>query len=162
MSEVNIVIDSFGFYPVASKEPILREMELFELSLMLLGLIFGVIVILLIVISILLIYSLLQNSVQMKTRDHGIMRMLGLSKCEYITIILVQAFLFVLPSIVLAYILSFPTIWYLYKYKLKLEMSSVSVVPTVDATLRAFFVGFIIPIVSSLIPIIDALSKQLV
>jgi len=54
-------------------------MELFEVALGLLGLIFGIIVLLLIAISVLLLFSLLQNSVDTKTRDDGIMRLCGLT-----------------------------------------------------------------------------------
>jgi ABC-type antimicrobial peptide transport system permease subunit len=91
-------------------------MELFELALMLPGLVFGKIALLLIAFSILLIYSLLQNSVDSKTRDYGIMRLCGLTKVQYVSLILIKAFLFVLPSIFLAYIASFPTLWWLLKY----------------------------------------------
>ncbi len=79
LSEIDTMQKAFGDYPVSSAEPLLKEMELFELALMLLGLVFGIIVLLLIAISVLLIYSLLQNSVDTKTRDHGIMRLCGLS-----------------------------------------------------------------------------------
>ena len=46
---------------------------------MFIGLIFDVIIILFVIISILLIYSLLLISVETKTLDIGIMRMVGLS-----------------------------------------------------------------------------------
>jgi ABC-type lipoprotein release transport system permease subunit len=47
---------------------------------LLLGLIFGIIVFLFIVIAILLIYSLLMISVETKTFENGVLRMIGLSK----------------------------------------------------------------------------------
>jgi hypothetical protein len=40
-------------------------------------------------------------------------------------------------------------------------MALVSVVPSSKATLRAFLIGFIIPIASSIIPIFSALKKEL-
>ena len=46
---------------------------------MFIGLIFDVIIILFVIFSILLIYSLLLISVETKTLDIGIMRMVGLS-----------------------------------------------------------------------------------
>lgn len=79
LTEIDTMQKEFGNYPVTSFMPLLREMELFELALGLLGLIFGIIVLLLIAISVLLLFSLLQNSVDTKTRDHGIMRLCGLT-----------------------------------------------------------------------------------
>jgi len=73
------MLKEFGDYPVVSFEPLLKEMQLFELALIMLGLVFGIIVLLLIAISVLLLYSLLQNSVDIKTRDHAIMRLCGLT-----------------------------------------------------------------------------------
>ena len=40
-------------------------------------------------------------------------------------------------------------------------MALVSVVPSSKATLRAFLIGFIIPIASCIIPIVSALNKEL-
>ena len=59
---------------------LLELMELLSYATLLLGLVFGIIVILFITISILLIYSLLMISVETKTFDTGIQRMVGLSK----------------------------------------------------------------------------------
>jgi hypothetical protein len=55
---------------------------------MFIGLIFDIILILFIVVSILLIYSLLMISVETKTFEFGVMRMVGLSERGFITMIL--------------------------------------------------------------------------
>ena len=69
-----------GLYPITSTENLLQNLEGFEVAMALLGIVFGIIVLLLIAISVLLIYSLLQNSVDVRTRDHGTMRLCGMSK----------------------------------------------------------------------------------
>ena len=68
------------------------------------GLVFGIVVILFIAISILLIYSLLMISVETKNFETAILRVLGVSKFDCISMILIQSCMFVLPSIIMAYI----------------------------------------------------------
>lgn len=75
---------------------------------MFLGLIFDLIVLLLIIISVLLIYSLLLISVETKSFDIGVQRMVGLSKGGLITMVLVQSCIFVIPSVLAGFITSLP------------------------------------------------------
>jgi ABC-type antimicrobial peptide transport system permease subunit len=51
-------------------------------------------------ISVLLIYSLLMLSVESKSFEFGVMRMVGLSKQSIIFLVILQSFLFVVPSII--------------------------------------------------------------
>ena len=55
-------------------------MQVFSNAILFFGLIFDIIVLLFVVLSILLIYSLLMISVETKTFEFGVMRMVGLSK----------------------------------------------------------------------------------
>ena len=64
-------------------------MQLTSVASLLLGLIFGIIVLLFVVISILLIYSLLMISVETKTFETGVLRLVGLSKANCISMILI-------------------------------------------------------------------------
>lgn len=54
-------------------------MELLSYATLLLGIVFGIIALLFIVISVLLIYSLLMISVETKTFESGVLRLVGLS-----------------------------------------------------------------------------------
>lgn len=54
-------------------------MKLTTATSLLLALLFGIIVILFVVISVLLIYSLLMISVETKTFENGVLRLLGLA-----------------------------------------------------------------------------------
>ena len=67
-----------------------------------------------VVISILLIYSLLMISVETKTFENGVLRLVGATKLNCIIMILFQSFLFVLPSVIFGYILSIPTLAVIY------------------------------------------------
>jgi len=93
------------------------------------------------------------NSVEQKTFENGIMRLVGLSKFEYMAIILIQAFMFVLPSIIAGYLASIPLLWFGFIHFLNMESGQTSIVPDGSATAQAIFVGFFIPLVSSIIPI---------
>jgi len=88
---------------------LLQVMQLLSYATLLLGLVFGIIAILFIVISVLLIYSLLMISVETKTFENGVLRLIGLSQFNVVGMIIVQSVLFVLPSIVLGYAASIPS-----------------------------------------------------
>ena len=83
---------------------------------MFIGLIFDVIIILFVIVAILLIYSLLLISVETKTFEIGIMRMVGLSERNFIGLIFTQSFLFVLPSVICGFALYVPVMMLVYKY----------------------------------------------
>lgn len=57
------------------------------MAVVMLGLIFNVVLLLLISISIILIYSLLMVTVETKTFDQGVLRMIGLSKIDCVWLI---------------------------------------------------------------------------
>ena len=63
-------------------------MQIFSSAILFLGLIFDIIVLLFVILSILLIYSLLLVSVETKTFEFGVMRMVGLSKGGIISMII--------------------------------------------------------------------------
>jgi hypothetical protein len=64
-------------------------MQLLSYATLLLGLVFGIIAILFIVISVLLIYSLLMISVETKTFENGVLRLIGLSQFNVVGMIIV-------------------------------------------------------------------------
>ena len=90
--------------------PVLQAMEGFSQAILFLGLIFDIIIMLFIILSILLIYSLLMISVESKTFEFGIMRMVGLSKSGIINLVLLQSCMFVLPSVVIGFIVTYPSL----------------------------------------------------
>lgn len=106
--------EALGFYQPRASMTLLETMKLSSAASLLIGLLFGIIVILFVVISILLIYSLLMISVETKTFENGVLRMLGLSKVNCIFMILIQSIMFVIPSIILGYCASIPALAYIY------------------------------------------------
>ena len=104
----NSIIEALGTYPVEAKLDLLGEMEIFQYQVMFIGLIFDVIIILFVIVAILLIYSLLLISVETKTFEIGIMRLVGLSKSNFVGMIFTQSFLFVLPSVIFGFLIYAP------------------------------------------------------
>lgn len=153
--------DSLGFFPVNVNSGILHDLKKFTMSVMFLGLIFDLIVMLLIIISVLLIYSLLLQNVETKSFEIGVQRMVGLSKKGLIFMVIVQSCLFVLPAVLMGFAISFPCLnifSYVMYQKLNLEVSPML---TQNAIAQALFIGIVIPLLSSIIPIRVALRKNL-
>ena len=76
--------------------------------------------------------------------------------------ILVQSIVFVIPSILVGYAISLPCIKYLYGYLFSSSPNvNLSIIPTARATFLAIILGLVIPLLSSIIPIRSALSKNL-
>ena len=101
---------------------------------MFIGLIFDIIVILFVIVSILLIYSLLLISVETKTLEIGIMRLVGLSKTNFVSMILVQSFLYVLPAVIFGFIFYVPAMALIYSF---LFTDDLGFKPTYEPSARA-------------------------
>jgi hypothetical protein len=100
MAHMSFAEDSLGYFPVNLDAFILQDFKLLEISITFLQLIFNMIMLLLFSISVLLVYSLLMLSVESKSFDLGVMRMVGLSKHNVIVLIVIESFMFVVPSII--------------------------------------------------------------
>lgn len=122
MVYANRLADDLGYYPVNIQLNLMNHLENFSYAVLFMGLIFDIIVLLFVIISVMLIYSLLMISVETKTFEIGVMRMVGLSKYGIITMVLLQGLMFVLPAIVLAFTFCIPVLHLLYSYLLTSEL----------------------------------------
>lgn len=61
--------------------------------------------------------------------------------------------MFVIPSIILAYIGSFPALYFIFQKMFKHDLQGISIVPGAVATVEAVSIGLLIPTLSSIIPI---------
>lgn len=156
------MVDDLGFYPVSANLGILDDMQNYSAAVLFMGLIFDIIILLFVIIAILLIHSLLMISVETKTFEIGVMRMIGLSKKGIIFMVIIQAFLFVLPALIIGIAASFPALWAIYS---NLFGESIGIkfdpVPSASAFLQALAVGILIPLFSSVIPIQSAMGRNL-
>ena len=62
-------------------------MQIYSFSVMFIGLIFNILLLIFVVVACLLIYSLLLISVETKTFEIGVMRLIGLSKFGFVGMI---------------------------------------------------------------------------
>ena len=137
-------------------------METLSQAILFLGLVLDIIVLLFIVLSVLLIFSLLMISVEAKTFEFGVMRMVGLSKTGIINMIILQSIMFVVPSLTLGFILSIPSLYGMYSTLFTEDMGiQNNPIPSNFAIMHALVVGLVIPLLSSIVPIQSALKKNL-
>lgn len=122
-NEVNKVTNAIGFYPTSVVTKLLNDMAGYNFAILFIGLVFNILIILYIAISILLIYSLLMITTETKTFDFGIMRLVGLSSRSFVVMIFTQGVMFVLPSILTAYICSIPILFLLLQKILSTDLT---------------------------------------
>ena len=162
LGHLNEIDEALGFFNVMSTAQVLRSLVIYDFALLFIGLIFDILLIIFIVVAVLLIYSLLLISVETKTFDFGVMRLVGLTKLGFISLILTQAGMFVIPAVLSGFILSLPAIYFLYSTLFDSSLGYMpSVLPSLTAVLMALFVGLLIPLLSSIVPIRRALSTNL-
>jgi hypothetical protein len=115
-----------------------------------------------VVISVILIYGMLLINVQQKSFEIGIKRMVGCTKTELFKDIIIQTLFFAVPGIILGFILCIPALRMIYYYAFKRMLGlDLDPNPTYAAIYSAIFLGLFIPLVSSVMPIKVALSKNL-
>lgn len=113
-SYANEIIDQLGFFPLRIDLDVLSQMETYGTAILFLGLIFDIIILLFTTLSILLFYSLLMISVETKTFEFGVMRMVGLSKTGIINVIILQSFMYVVPALLVGFVFSVPALILIY------------------------------------------------
>ena len=85
----NEIIDALGFYPFAIDLWLLEGVEVYSQANVFLGLLFDIIIILFVLMSVILVYSLLMLSVETKTFEFGVMRMVGVSTTGVMYVIII-------------------------------------------------------------------------
>ena len=156
------ITEHLGPYDIGTDLSLLRSMQTYSQAVLFIGLIFDVLLLIFVTVSCLLIYSLLLISVETKTFEIGVMRLVGLTKCGFISMILTQAALFVIPSVILGFIFSFPCIYLIYDMLFSEDLGfTPTIAPGAVAVVEALAIGILIPMLSSIIPIRRALTKNL-
>lgn len=156
----NQIVHDLGFFSIRLDLDLLGDLELFSQATMFLGLIFDVVTFLFVVLSVLLIYSLLMISVEGKSFEFGVLRMAGLSQSGIVTLVLTQAFLFVIPSVIVGFGLAISNLRGL-NATLFPGDEDASAFPDGYAVVQALAMGILIPLLSSIVPIQTAFSKDL-
>jgi hypothetical protein len=108
-----------------------------------------------------LLYNLLLVSVETKTFDMAVLRIVGLNKVGVVSLIIVQSFFYVVPAVILGLSLSIPALMQTNKALESALSLTLPITPTSDGIIYALAMGIVIPMASSIIPIRVALKQTL-
>ncbi|KAL4504054.1 hypothetical protein ABPG72_022684 [Tetrahymena utriculariae] len=155
------VIRVLGVYPVSIELPILKLFHQLKYAQMFLSVVTNMIILLFSSLSIMMLYNLLLVSVETKTYELGVLRIIGLNKVGVVIMILSQSLSFVIPGVIIGIFLA-SQILAIASVKAKeiigLEINNS---PSINSYALCLFLGLFIPIASSIIPIKSALSNSL-
>lgn len=155
------ILEELGFFPIDMDLPVLSKLRPLRFVQVFLGLVLNMILFILFLLSVILIYSLLMLSVETKTFELGVIRVLGLTKIGVILLIFSQTMLFVIPSIIVGILIGYGLNFYISSAFEAGIGVGYDPVPTPNAIGNAILVGFLMPIVASIFPLRAALQNQL-
>ena len=157
-SELSYRLGFVQFHTVMVVLTSLNDLEIFSLFL---GLILNIITFILLFLSILLIYSLLMVSIETRTFEMGILRMIGMTRGGVVQLLIIQAFCYAIPAWIIGIFAAqiggmIADIYFNNLTGIPLDANL-----TLNAFIIATLLGFIIPIISSILPITSALGQNL-
>ena len=161
MKHMSFVEDSLGYFPITIEAFIMDDFSTAVLSVTFLQLIFNLVMLLLFIISVLLIYSLLMLSVESKSFELGVMRMVGLSKNNIMALVILQSFMFVIPSIIAGFAVSLTFLQIAKYYAENTLQMDFEAIPSLMSVSQALFLSTMIPLLSSIMPIQIILQRNL-
>ena len=150
-----------SFPQLSISMPILTSLYGFRFFSLFLGLILSIILTILFILSTMLIYSLLMISIETRTFELGVHRMVGMTTSGIINMLLVQACSYSIPAWVIGLVISQIAAAYLCGVLEDRVEVPVSRLLTAYSILVASFLGLIIPLLAAILPIRTALSKNL-
>lgn len=157
----SLYISELGFNQLGCRMPLVQFMYDSRFFSLFLGLIVSIIIMGLSVMSIILIYSLLTVSVETRTFELGVMRMVGMSRPSLIGVVLTNAMMFAIPAWILGLVvaqLTYLGIRVILSSALGVDLPYMLAPSAIGwATLA----GIGIPMVSSIAPITAVLSQVL-
>jgi hypothetical protein len=161
MSHIQFVEEALGYFPITIDAMILQDFKLAHLSVTFLHLVFNLVLVLMFTISILLIYSLLMLSVESKSFDLGVMRMVGLAKYNVMVLVILQSFTFVLPAVIFGFSSGMVLLRVCKWYSETVLYMDFNAWPTTFSVCQALFLSILIPLASSIMPIRIVLQRNL-
>mgnify|MGYP000848322605 FL=1 len=150
-----------GVLPFDMKLDLLRKLEPLKFAVLFLGILLNIVIIVLFGQSVMVIYNLLLVKVETKTFEMGVLRTLGLNNAGIIELILVQTLIFVLPAIAIGLLSSIPFLGGVSAFLKDKLGADVDAKPSAESILYACMVGLLVPVISSIAPIVAALGKPL-
>eukprot|EP01103_Thecamoeba_quadrilineata_P012745 TRINITY_DN3364_c1_g1_i1.p1 TRINITY_DN3364_c1_g1~~TRINITY_DN3364_c1_g1_i1.p1 ORF type:complete len:1045 (+),score=214.58 TRINITY_DN3364_c1_g1_i1:1531-4665(+) len=149
-----------GFSDVQTYLPIVEHLSDLDFLSLFLGVVLNIVVIILVLLCGLLVYSLLMVSVDSRSFEIGVARLIGLPRQGVIHLLLVQAVAYALPSTLLGLLFA-QILAFIVALAFRL-MSGLPVSPflTFPALLWATLLGLTVPVFASIAPIRAALKRS--
>ncbi|KAH3732931.1 DUF214 family protein [Pelomyxa schiedti] len=150
-----------GFNNIDVSLPVLDSIINFSFVTLFLGLLINISIVILLFLSVILIYSLLMINVETCTFEMGVMCTLGTSKLGVIGLMITQAMAYALPSWILGMCFAQLVEVFIAKAFEALTAVPLSKLLSPNAVGIATLLGFLIPILSSILPLRTALTQEL-
>ncbi|EAR92340.1 efflux ABC transporter, permease domain protein (macronuclear) [Tetrahymena thermophila SB210] len=155
------IIRILGVYPVSINLPILKLFHDLKYAQMFLSVVTNMIILLFSSLSIMMLYNLLLVSVETKTYELGVLRIIGLNKVGVVIMILSQSLSFVIPGVIIGILLATQILAIASVKAKEIVGLDISNSPSINSYGLCLFLGLFIPLASSIIPIKSALSNSL-
>ena len=155
------IAERLGVFPYEIALPVYEVLFGLRFGSLFLGITLNIIVFVLFLLSLILVYNLLMVTVETRTFEVGVMRMVGLSKRGIIELIFIQTMTFTLPGILIGFMLAFPLLMMIGNLLSGSLDSVIPPHPSGNATAYSLFIGLAIPVISAYYPLKEALSKNL-
>ena len=153
---------ALGVLPFEMRLDLLESLEPLKFAVLFLGILLNVIIMVLFGQSVMVIYNLLLVKVETKTFEMGVLRTLGLSQTGIIELIIVQTLIFVIPAICLGLLSSIPFLSIIGEFLKEKLHADIDATPSLQNIFYACLVGLLVPVVSSIAPLISASGQSLV
>ena len=152
------IVYLLGFNQLSDSVPLLDALDDNSFASSFLNLILNLIIVVLAGISTLLIYSLLMISVESRTFELGVMRMIGLQRSGLVQMLIVHSMMFAIPAWAIGLVVS--QLVFLLVANLLYQLTAVKISPLLAGSSigTATALGIAIPLVSSILPIRVSLS----
>eukprot|EP00906_Rhabdomonas_costata_P011631 RCo016575 len=150
-----------GYSQFSTSLPVLNFMKNAKFFSMFLGLLISIVGVVLTLMSVILIYSLLMINVELRTFEFGILRMVGLTRGNLVILVLTQAFGYAAPAWVVGLIVAQLLFLIVRVVVYNLLLVTLDSALSGKAVMLATVLGFLIPVVASIVPIASALRVSL-
>jgi len=141
--------------------PLYQILEEYSITQIMVEVLFVAIVLLLLFLSIILIYSLMLTDVDERTFEFGMLRALGLKRMLIVALVLIQAFIFIIPGVIIALAIAYLLNLILYIVIFNYVNLFIDFDLPWEAIVLGVCIGTFLPILANSLPIQRALSKGL-
>ncbi|KAJ5070664.1 hypothetical protein M0811_10734 [Anaeramoeba ignava] len=123
--------------------------------------VFASVIALLVILCLALIYSLMISDVEEKTYEYGMLRAIGMKNNSLVLLLVIQAFSFSIPAILLGLFVSFLANLGVAKLVAGFARFPVSYTYTTEPIVLSIMIGLLMPLVANILPIRKVLAKRL-